>query len=188
MTPTRLEAMHDQIRAIYRAVTGSEMSEPNGVNDEHDVEPNEVVRRFADLEAVARSIPDIARRVPPFSFLPPLDVIEDDSEMLLEIAVPGVDRADVHIAWDGSTVTISGLRRGARMSSGRSFVCAEIPRGPFSRSVTLPFAIEAEPRVHVDHGMVFVHVAKPARVSESTDRARHTTRSETTIKPVQSQQ
>ena len=161
MTPATLELMHDQIRAIYRAVTGSEMAEPAEVPEEEALAPDEVERRFADLDVAARSIPAVARRVPPFSFAPPLDAIEGEHEVVIMVAVPGVERADVQIAHAGNTVTVSGVRRGERASNGRAFFCAEIQRGPFYRSIALPYPIQAEPRVHVEGGTIFVHVAKP---------------------------
>src|SRR4051812_46226404 len=92
-----VELMRDQVRAIYRALTGNELpqSETKPSPSETPISAEEVARRFPDLEALARSIPTIVERVPPFSFSPPMDVFEDERGLLVELAVPGIDKEDV---------------------------------------------------------------------------------------------
>lgn len=162
MHAATLELMRDQVHAIYRAVTGADLLDDAPEPREANVELDELERRFADLEAIARHVPAVVRRVPPFSFAPPVDVLDAGSEFLIEAAAPGVDREDVRVEVEGTTLTIMGVRLGERATNGRAFLQAEIPRGPFQRSVQLPIPVLGAPSFEVEHGMIVIHVPKSA--------------------------
>jgi HSP20 family molecular chaperone IbpA len=166
MRGTRLELMHDHVRAIHRAVTGEDPPAPRP-RDEHapPLAPESVLRRFADLEALARSIEPLADRVPPFSFAPPLDVIETARELVFELGVPGVERGDVDVDLDGETLIVAGARSIAGALDGRVYVHAEMPSGPFRRTVRLAEPAVGPPRVEVEHGIVRVRLTRTTRAS-----------------------
>lgn len=163
MHPT-VELMRDQVRAIYRALTGTDMPDTEQPAEQSaaqsEVSMDEVARRFADLESLARRIPVVVERVPPFSFAPPIDAIDDGHELIIEVSVPGVREEDVSVEREDDLLTISGVRGGSRASNGRSYFLAEIPRGPFHRAVRLPYAIQSEPRMEVERGLIRIHLAK----------------------------
>lgn len=168
MTPETLDLMHDQVCAIYRALTGTDLIVPEAPlppGPDARVEDEELQRRFADLEALARSVPQVGGRVPPFSFSPPVDVLDEGPSWLVELAVPGIDAGDVTAERRGDALTISGLRRGERAGNGRAYLHAEIPRGPFSRTVALPGELGSDPQVTVERGVVRVRVAKAKAVA-----------------------
>jgi HSP20 family molecular chaperone IbpA len=164
MHTTTLELMHDHVRAIYRVLTGSDLPEkaqepepaPTGEAPPLDL----VAQRFADLEMVARTIPLVAERVPPFSFAPPLDAIGTDKELIIEIAISGIERRDVDVELSDGLLVISGSRAGELPVDGRIYYHAEIPRGPFRRVVRLPHAVTGAPRVDVEQGLVRVRLTK----------------------------
>jgi HSP20 family molecular chaperone IbpA len=161
MDPTTVELMLDQVRAIHRALTGKDLPDPPPQATAAKAPPaEEVVHRFADLEAIARNMPNVIERVPPFSFSPPVDALNDEHEVLIEVAVPGVERKDVKVERTGQMVVISGFRRGERAANGRTYFQAEIPRGPFHRVVRLPFALQGEPRIEVNQGLIEIHFPK----------------------------
>lgn len=164
MTPQTLELMQDQVCAIYRALTGTDLIVPeapsSGPPEAAAVDEAELERRFADLEALARSLPAVGERVPPFSFHPPVDVLDEGPSWLIELAVPGVAPEDVSAERRGDVLTISGLRRGERAGNGRTYLHAEIPRGPFSRTVALPGPVGSDPDVTVERGVVLIRLAK----------------------------
>ena len=168
---TTVELMRDQVRAIYRALTGDEMPEasepPDPSAGDSDLTMDEVARRFADLEAMARRIPVVTEKVPPFSFAPPVDACDDGQDLVIEIAVPGVRQEDVEVVRSGDLLTITGVRNGSRVSNGRNYFAAEIPRGPFHRALRLPYAVVSEPRVELESGILRISLAKtpaaPAR-------------------------
>jgi len=170
-----IETMRTQVRAIHRALTGDELPElehePEGTRDSDE----DVVRRFLELEAITRSLPAVAERVPPFSFNPRLDVIAGEAEVILELALPGVAREDIVIEQVPGGLVVSGIRRDEHAAEGRTFH-AEIPRGPFRREIPLPFTVEHEPRIELDRGVLRIHLASGAtdRVTpacSSTDRS-----------------
>ena len=102
MRPTSLELMHDHVRAIHRAVTGSDPPEPaTPTAPTEPITADRVANDFAALEALARSLPFVAERVPPFSFAPPLDLIGTERELVIELGVPGVDREGVDATLEG---------------------------------------------------------------------------------------
>jgi HSP20 family protein len=158
------ELMHDQVRAIFRALTGGELREaaaqtaPPAANvDLHEV----VTRRFAELEACVRLVPPVADKVPPFAFSPPLDIVEWDGELLIELALPGVSAEEVQAELHSEMLVISGSRRGEKAANGRLYRHAEIPRGPFRRVLFLPRElVSGPPRVDVDSGIVRIRIAK----------------------------
>ena len=162
MDPTSIELMLDQVRAIYRALTGNDMPEPPPpqAGAGSTTSPGDVLRQFADLEAIARGIPAVIERVPPFSFSPPLDAIDDTHELLIEVAVPGVVQSDVTVERTDGMLVVRGFRRGERVANGRAYFHAEIPRGPFHRVVRLPYRMLGEPRVTVENGLVQIHLPK----------------------------
>jgi HSP20 family molecular chaperone IbpA len=157
------ELMHDQVRAIFRAATGAELPtiERRG-NTPAGADLAEVAaRRFSELEAMARLIPGVAERLPPFAFAPLADVIETDKELIVELAVPGVDRDDVRVELRDAMLDVSGVRRGPS-TNGHGYRHAEIPRGPFRRSLLLPLDVTsgAPPRIDVENGIVRIYLAK----------------------------
>ncbi|HEX6839716.1 MAG TPA: Hsp20/alpha crystallin family protein [Polyangia bacterium] len=167
MRPSNLELMHDHVRAIHRAVTGSDPPEPSTAGGgEHAPTFERVAGDFAELEALARALPTVAERVPPFSFAPPFDLIGTERELVVELGVPGVDRESVDATLDEDRLIVTGARSISAALDGRIYLHAELPRGPFRREVRLPGLVAAgRARVEVDNGIVRVRVAKPIKSS-----------------------
>jgi HSP20 family molecular chaperone IbpA len=167
MHATTFEMMHDHVRAIHRAITGSDPPErgerpERAPGSESTPSPQLVAHRFAALEALARAIPSVAERVPAFSFAPPLDVIGTDKELIIELSVPGVDHRDVDAELVGDTVVLSGARP-RQILDGRIYFHAELPRGPFRRVVRLPQPTSGPPRVEVENGIVRVRLTRTVK-------------------------
>jgi HSP20 family molecular chaperone IbpA len=163
MQPQLIESMRIQVRTIYRALTGRDVPEleiaqlPDTPASE-TLPEEELTRSFAELEALVRTVPTLAERVPPFSFIPALDVSGGENECLIEVAVPGIERADITIECSNGTLVVSGIRRPAPGSGTRSYSHTEIPCGPFYRDVRLPFAVQGEPTVELDDGLLRVRL------------------------------
>jgi HSP20 family molecular chaperone IbpA len=163
MRPGRLELMHEHVRAIHRSVTGGEPQESAAATEQQSpMSFDEVAHRFAELEAVARAIPSLAERVPPFSFSPPLDVIGTERELVIELGVPGIERTDVEVDTIEGKLVVSGARP-PKPIDGRVYFHAEIARGPFRRAVDLPETASGPPRVEVENGIIRVKLARVAR-------------------------
>jgi HSP20 family molecular chaperone IbpA len=163
MRARRLELMHDYVRAIHRGVAGGDPPEPSATVEEAPPTFEEVSRRFVELEAIARSRPTIAERIPPFSFAPPLDLIGTERELLVELGVPGVERGDVDVELQGDELTVAGARLPGAVLQGRVYFHAEIPRGPFRRTLRLPEPSSGAPRVEVENGIVRIRLTRANR-------------------------
>lgn len=162
MNRVTYELIEDQLRAIYRVLTGSD-APPTA--EEADAEPppvseDELERRFADVEASVRAVPAVAGRVPPYAFTPTIDVVEESEVLVVEAALPGVDEADLEVGLHDGMLVLTGIRRGEHVANGRKYVHAEIPRGPFRRVVALPCAVAGQPAVKVDQGLVRISIRK----------------------------
>lgn len=161
MNTSTLEAMREQVRVIYRAVTGSPLlDDSEALQTEQPLEETEVERRFAELDTIVRTKPELQQRIPPFSFTPPVDVLESQDELLVEVAVPGVVQSDISVELHGSELIVSGVRRAGHSANGHVLMHAEIPRGPFKSVVHLPFRTSAPTRVEVEQGIALIQLQR----------------------------
>jgi HSP20 family molecular chaperone IbpA len=69
---------------------------------------------------------------------PPVDIIETDSELLIGIALPGVDSSAVKVTVDSNTVLVTGFRWANTLPRGSRVHRLEIPYGRFERRITFP--------------------------------------------------
>ena len=93
------------------------------------------------------------------SWEPPIDVLETDREILIFVALPGVDPEQVEAVIEKGTLVISGHRvlppelRNARIHR------LELPQGRFERRIALPTGRYAVSRFAVN-GCVGLRLAK----------------------------
>lgn len=165
-----IQVMRDQASAIYWALTGNDVpqSEPSASSSEEgtasgqaaapDPAIEDVERKFVELEALARSLPELAEHVPPFSFTPAWNVIEEADALLIQVALPGIDRSQILVERAGDTLHIAGTGRGPLPHC--KYLRAEIPRGPFHRAFALPFAVAGEPRVSLEQGVLEIRCSR----------------------------
>lgn len=175
-----IESMRDQVRAIYRVATGTDMPEFQASGPEPDAPlEEEVTRSFAELEALTRTIPALAERIPPFSFTPALDALVESDELVIEAAVPGVDREDVAVVCVDEMLVISGIRDGHGDIGATSYSHSEIPYGPFYRTFRIPFAIAGDPAVDLDRGLLRIRLKRgsetqrPSEIRAEEDTSEH---------------
>jgi HSP20 family molecular chaperone IbpA len=74
------------------------------------------------------------------SWEPPIDITETDSEILITVAFPGVDRDAVKVTVDADGVSVVGFRRPSAIPRGGRIHRLEIPYGRFERRISLPTA------------------------------------------------
>jgi HSP20 family protein len=93
------------------------------------------------------------------SWEPPIDVLETDREILILVALPGVDPEEVEAVIDGGTLIVSGRRvlpaelRNARIHR------LELPQGRFERRIALPIGRYAVSRFAVN-GCIVLRLSK----------------------------
>jgi HSP20 family protein len=68
---------------------------------------------------------------------PPVDITETDSEVLITVALPGVDRSAEKVTVDTDRVLVEGFRGPSAMPRGNLVHRLEIPYGKLGRQITL---------------------------------------------------
>ena len=80
----------------------------------------------------------IAAPMPELSWEPPIDIKETDSEILITVALPGVDGDDMKVTVDPDGVSVVGLRPPSAILRGSRVHRLEIPYGKFERRIHVP--------------------------------------------------
>ncbi len=78
------------------------------------------------------------------SFVPKVDVIENDTQYEIHVAVPGVNKDDFKIDLHDNYLTISGDRKVTEDKKEKNFRSIETQYGSFSRSFSLPENVAAD--------------------------------------------
>jgi HSP20 family protein len=79
----------------------------------------------------------VAAPIQELSWEPPVDITATDSEVLITVALPGVDRDAVKVVVEEDGVSVVGLRPSAIPRGGRVHRL-EIPYGKFQRRIAIP--------------------------------------------------
>ena len=69
---------------------------------------------------------------------PPIDIVETASEVLVTVALPGVDAGDVKVSVGTGEFSVVGLRRPSSIPRGSTVHRLEIPYGRFERQIVFP--------------------------------------------------
>jgi len=75
---------------------------------------------------------------------PRVDVIERDAEVLVRAELPGVEKDKLDISLTDDTVTIKATTEHEEKEEKGDYFRCEISRGAFSRTLTLPAAVNTE--------------------------------------------
>jgi HSP20 family protein len=100
----------------------------------------------------------------------PVDVSETDTAVEIRMDLPGVKPDDIDIQVNGNLLTITGQRKEEKEEKGRTFHRVERSSGSFSRSFTLPAAVnDNEVAAEYRDGVLHVtlpksEVAKPHKI------------------------
>ncbi len=97
----------------------------------------------------------------PESFLPPVDISEDDHNITLQAEIPGVKQEDLNITLENNVLTIAGERKFKEEEKKENFHRIERRFGKFTRSFTLPASVDAENVNAVfENGLLKITLAK----------------------------
>jgi HSP20 family protein len=78
-----------------------------------------------------------------YSFVPRVDIIEEDKAFEVHVAVPGMKKDDFKIDVNDNFLTVSGERKYTREKKENNLHAVETQYGTFSRSFTLPENVDA---------------------------------------------
>src|SRR5437667_10680037 len=97
------------------------------------------------------------------SFAPPVDVYEDEHNIILKIEVPGIEEKDINVRIENNTLTVHGERKFEKEEKEENFRRVERQYGSFTRSFTLPTSVDPEQvSAHYDKGVLTIRLAKKA--------------------------
>jgi HSP20 family protein len=78
------------------------------------------------------------------SFMPNVDVAENDTSFEISAELPGIKKDDINIELDNGRLTISGERKFQNEENAKNYHRVETKYGKFSRSFYLPDSINEE--------------------------------------------
>jgi HSP20 family protein len=78
------------------------------------------------------------------SFIPAVDVYEDEKKVVLKLEVPGIDEKDLDVSVENNTLTVKGERKFEKEEKEENFHRIERRYGSFHRAFTLPSTVDTE--------------------------------------------
>jgi HSP20 family protein len=120
---------------------------------------SEAIDSLARAQRLRQQFFSLQSTVGAASWEPPIDVLETESEILILVALPGVDPDQVEAVIDSGTLVVSGRRvlpaelRNARIHR------LELPQGRFERRIVLPAGRYAVSRFAIN-GCVGLRLSK----------------------------
>jgi HSP20 family molecular chaperone IbpA len=121
---------------------------------------SEAVEMLARAERMHRELfrPAAGRPVPTWE--PPVDVLETEGEILVLVALPGVDLDRVETVIEGSYLVVAGARTLPRELATAVIHRLELPQGRFERRVPLPAGRYGAVRRAAVQGCVLITLQK----------------------------
>ena len=95
------------------------------------------------------------------SFVPPVDIYEDNAQLVLKLEVPGIKEENLDVRLENQTLTIRGERKFEKEEKEENFHRIERRYGTFTRSFTLPQTVDTNSvKANYEHGVLAIHLAK----------------------------
>lgn len=95
-------------------------------------------------------------------WLPAMDLVEQDTEILVRIDLPGLDRDDVSVDVRDGVLTVSGERSSDERSERDGYVRVERAVGRFQRQIQLPEGVDPQKiKASFDRGVLELRIPKP---------------------------
>jgi HSP20 family protein len=122
---------------------------------------SEAIGQLARAERIHRQFFRISTttELPAPSWEPPVDVLETKEEILIFVALPGVDPATVDTTIEGDAIVIAGKRELPRELRDALIHRLELPQGRFERRIALPVGRYAVTRTSTN-GHLLIRLAK----------------------------
>jgi HSP20 family protein len=103
------------------------------------------------------------------SWIPRVDIHEEDERFLVTADLPGVEGKDIEITAEKGVLTLKGERRSEKKSSKDGFESIERASGTFLRRFTLPESVNAE-AIKASHVNGVLEITIPKRPTEQPRR------------------
>ncbi|HKD13617.1 MAG TPA: Hsp20/alpha crystallin family protein, partial [Candidatus Angelobacter sp.] len=93
------------------------------------------------------------------SFVPPVDIYEDEHNLVLKLEIPGVNEADLDIQVEHNTLTVKGERKFEKEEKEENFHRVERRYGSFLRTFRLPNTVDTETvEANYDKGVLRINL------------------------------
>jgi len=103
------------------------------------------------------------------SFVPAVDVYEDEHSLTLKLEVPGLNEEDINVTLENNTLTVSGERKFEKEEKEENFHRIERRYGSFTRTFRLPNTVDSEKvEAGYDKGVLKITLAKRAEAKPKT--------------------
>jgi HSP20 family protein len=95
------------------------------------------------------------------TWAPPVDVSENDKEVIIQAEVPGLQAEDLELSVSGNQLTLSGEKRESSERRSGSVFQAECRYGRFYRVIDLPCPVDSERvQAELNNGVLTVRLPK----------------------------
>jgi len=95
------------------------------------------------------------------AFAPPVDVYEDEHNVMLKIEVPGIEEKDIDVRIENNTMTVHGERKFEKDEKEENYRRVERQYGSFTRTFTLPDTVDTDNvSANYDKGVLKIKLAK----------------------------
>lgn len=95
-------------------------------------------------------------------FAPPVDVYEDEHNVVLKVEVPGIDEKDIDVRVENNVLTVHGERKVEKEEKEENFRRIERQYGSFTRTFSLPSTVDAE-RIQADYDKGILKIVLPKK-------------------------
>lgn len=97
------------------------------------------------------------------SFVPAVDVYEDEKKVVLKLEVPGIEEKDLDVRVENHTLTVKGERKFETEEKEENFHRIERRYGSFYRSFSIPNTVNPESvKANYDAGVLKIELEKRA--------------------------
>src|SRR5437016_14664635 len=95
------------------------------------------------------------------TFVPLVDVYEDEHKLVLKLEIPGVNDADLDVRMENNVLTVKGERKFEKEEKEENFHRIERRYGSFTRTFRLPNTVDGESAdANYDKGILSISLAK----------------------------
>jgi len=96
------------------------------------------------VNSLFRDISDGESAMTTASFIPAVDIYEDEKKVVLKLEVPGIEEKDLDVSVENHTLTVKGERKLEKEEKQENFHRVERRYGSFYRAFTLPNTVDTE--------------------------------------------
>jgi len=98
------------------------------------------------------------------SWVPCVDVTENEYYITVEVELPGVEQKDIQLVFHGNRIVIKGQKKESLSKKQIKYLRLEREHGPFRRFIFLPNAvIAAKTRASLENGVLTIQFKKVRR-------------------------